>query len=79
MNGNIRITSVRIFASCTGKHTEGDEAGDTGLALAAEAFRKTGDMTRCRFTERLICGVHYATGTLLQYPPAVTEWRGEQN
>lgn len=45
---------LRAFAGTTGKHTEGNEAGDTGLALAAEAFRKSGDMTRCRFTEWLM-------------------------
>ena len=45
---------IRLFAHTTGKHTEGNEAGDTGLALAAEAFRKSGDMERCRFVERLL-------------------------
>jgi len=43
-----------LFASWTGKHTEGDEAGDTGLVLAAEAFRKSGDMVRCRYAEALL-------------------------
>jgi hypothetical protein len=45
---------VRLFAYTTGKHTEGNEAGDTGLALAAEAFRKSGDPVRCRFAEWLL-------------------------
>lgn len=45
---------LRAFAHTTGKHTEGNEAGDTGLLLAAEAFRRSGDMTRCRFTEAII-------------------------
>ncbi|OGV68287.1 MAG: hypothetical protein A3K19_08050 [Lentisphaerae bacterium RIFOXYB12_FULL_65_16] len=45
---------IRLFARTTGKHTEGNEAGVTGLALAAEAFRKTGDADRCRFTEWLL-------------------------
>jgi hypothetical protein len=45
---------LRLFAGSTGKHTEGNEAGDTGLALAAEAFRKAGDMDRCRYAERLL-------------------------
>ena len=45
---------LRVFAHTTGKHTEGNEAGDTGLLFAAEAFRKSGDMTRCKFTEGLI-------------------------
>jgi hypothetical protein len=33
---------LRVFAHTTGKHTEGNEAGDTGLVFAAEAFRKSG-------------------------------------
>lgn len=45
---------IRRFAHTTGKHTEGNEAGDTGLILAAEAFRKTGDEVRASFTEWLI-------------------------
>ncbi len=45
---------LRLFAHTTGKHTEGNEAGDTGLALAAEAFRKSGDEVRARFTEWLL-------------------------
>ena len=45
---------IRAHAAVTWKHTEGNEAGDTGLALAAEAFRKSGDMTRCRFAEWLL-------------------------
>jgi hypothetical protein len=45
---------ISAFGEETGKHTEGNEAGDTGLALAAEAFRKSGDMVRCRFVESLL-------------------------
>ncbi|MEA3402938.1 MAG: hypothetical protein U9R79_16985 [Armatimonadota bacterium] len=45
---------LRLFGHTTGKHTEGNEAGDTGLLLAAEAFRKSGDMQRCQFTEAII-------------------------
>jgi len=45
---------LRLFGHTTGKHTEGNEAGDTGLLFAAEAFRKSGDMTRCKFAEGLI-------------------------
>ncbi len=45
---------IRVFAHTTGKHTEGNEAGDTGLVLAAEAFRKSGDLVRCAFAERLL-------------------------
>jgi len=45
---------VRRFAYATGKHTEGNEAGDTGLLLAAEALRKSGDAERCRYAQRLI-------------------------
>lgn len=45
---------VRLHGLATGKHTEGNEAGDTGLLLAAEAFRKGGDMVRCRFAEGLV-------------------------
>ncbi|MCX7598903.1 MAG: hypothetical protein N2512_08570 [Armatimonadetes bacterium] len=43
-----------LFAWWTGKHTEGDEAGDTGLVLAAEAFRKSGDIVRCRYVESVL-------------------------
>ena len=45
---------IDLFAHTTGKHTEGNEAGDTGLVYAAEAFRKSGDMTRCKFAEWLL-------------------------
>jgi hypothetical protein len=45
---------MRLFSSATWKHTEGNEAGDTGLALAAQAFRESGDMERCRFAEGLM-------------------------
>jgi len=45
---------VTLFAGWTGKHSEGNEAGDTGLVLAAEAFRKSGDMVRCKFAEWLL-------------------------
>jgi hypothetical protein len=45
---------IRAYHATTWKHTEGNEAGDTGLALAAEAFRKSGDMTRCKFVEWLL-------------------------
>jgi len=45
---------IRVFAYTTGKHTEGNEAGDTGLVYASEAFRKSGDTARCAFTEWLL-------------------------
>jgi len=45
---------LRAYHATTWKHTEGNEAGDTGLALAAEAFRKSGDLTRCKFAEWLL-------------------------
>ncbi|NCQ31576.1 MAG: hypothetical protein COZ06_06875 [Armatimonadetes bacterium CG_4_10_14_3_um_filter_66_18] len=45
---------LRVFALTTGKHTEGNEAGDTGLVYAAEAFRKSGDTVRCQFAEWLL-------------------------
>jgi len=45
---------IELFGHTTGKHTEGNEAGDTGLALAAEAFRKSGDAVRAGFTESLL-------------------------
>lgn len=45
---------LRVMSAATWKHTEGNEAGDTGLALAAQAFRESGDMVRCRFTEWLL-------------------------
>lgn len=54
LNADTYRNFLRLFATVTGKHTEGNEAGCTGLALAAEAFRKAGDMTRCRFAEWLL-------------------------
>jgi len=45
---------VRVFAHTTGKHSEGNEAGCTGLALAAAAFRAGGAGERQRFTEALL-------------------------
>ncbi|MBI2297681.1 MAG: hypothetical protein HYU66_01795 [Armatimonadetes bacterium] len=45
---------IDLHGLATGKHTEGNEAGDTGLALAAEAFRKSGDPVRTAYTERLL-------------------------
>ena len=53
---------MRAYAGSTWKHTEGNEAGDAGLALAAEAFRKSGmsqtglsgPQVRCKFTEWLL-------------------------
>jgi hypothetical protein len=45
---------LRLFVPNTGKCTEGNETGVTGLVLAAEAFRKTGDLARCKFVEWLI-------------------------
>jgi len=45
---------IRLFATHTWKHTEGNEAGDTGLTFAAEAFRRSGDAARRRFTEALL-------------------------
>lgn len=45
---------VRAFAHATGKHSEGNEAGCTGLAFAAEAFRAAGDRPRQRFAEGLL-------------------------
>ena len=45
---------IKLYAHATGKHTEGNETGDTGLVYAAEAFRKSGDMTRCKFAEWLL-------------------------
>ncbi len=45
---------LKLYATNTWKCTEGNEAGDTGLALAAEAFRKSGDTVRCKFTEWLM-------------------------
>jgi hypothetical protein len=44
---------LRLFGQTTGKHTEGNEAGDAGIVLAAEAFRKSGDAVRQRFCEWL--------------------------
>jgi len=54
LNKDTYAQFIRLFAHSTGKHTEGNEAGDTGLALAAEAFRKSGDEVRAEFTEWLL-------------------------
>lgn len=45
---------LRGFCSDTGKHTEGLEAGVTGLVFACEALRRAGDRERLRFAERLL-------------------------
>ena len=45
---------IRLFAQATGKHSEGNEAGCTGLALAAAAFRAAGATDRQRFAEALL-------------------------
>lgn len=45
---------IKLHAIATWKHTEGNEAGNTGLAIAAEAFRKMGDPLRCRYSETLL-------------------------
>lgn len=44
---------IHLFSFGTGTHTEGNEAGDTGLVLAAEAFRKSGEHVRTAFVEDL--------------------------
>ena len=45
---------LRLFATDTWKCLEGNEAGATGLALAAEAFAKRGDDVRRRFAEKML-------------------------
>lgn len=45
---------AKLFAYTTGKHTEGLEAGDTGLIYAAAAYRAMGEPTRARFAEGLL-------------------------
>ena len=45
---------LRHFAFNTTKVCEGYEAGIPGLALAAEAYRRAGDVERCRFAETLL-------------------------
>lgn len=54
LNKDTYAEFIDLFAHTTGKHTEGNEAGDTGLVYAAEAFRKSGDVTRCKFAEWLL-------------------------
>lgn len=69
---------VSLFATWSGKHTEGNEAGDTGLALAAEAFRKSGDMTRCKFVEWLLQDSFDHMIAKMQAPSgATTTWSNE--
>lgn len=45
---------IRLFVPDTEKVCEGYEAGLTGLAIAADAYRLTGDAVRERFAERLM-------------------------
>ena len=45
---------MRHFAQDTQKICEGYEAGVTGIALAAEAFRRCRDRTRCVFAEQMM-------------------------
>ncbi len=54
LNEDTYAEFLRLFAHTTGKHTEGNEAGDTGLLLAAEAFRRSGAEHRREFTEAII-------------------------
>jgi len=69
---------VRLFARRTGKHTEGNEAGDTGLVLAAEAFRKSGDEVRARFVEWLLKDSFEHMMSRMQAPNGATiTWTNE--
>ena len=69
---------VSLMSGWTGKHTEGNEAGDTGIALAAEAFRKAGDMTRCKFAEWLLEDSYNHMIAKMQAPSgATTTWSNE--
>ncbi len=45
---------LQLYTIVAGKHTEGNEAGDTGLVYAAQAFRAAGDTVRCKFVEGLL-------------------------
>jgi hypothetical protein len=45
---------LQLFGASTGMQAEGIEAGLTGLLFAAEAFHKSGDAVRARFTENII-------------------------
>ena len=54
LNPETYAAFVKLAIASSGKHTEGNEAGDTGLAYAAEAFRKAGDVKRQKFTEWLM-------------------------
>jgi hypothetical protein len=69
---------VRVFAHATGKHSEGNEAGCTGLALAAEAFRASGARERQRFTEGLLDDACRHMIRVTQAPSgAFTTWSNE--
>lgn len=69
---------IRLFGISTGKHTEGNEAGATGLALAAEAFRKSGDAVRCAYVEGLLkeCYAHMI-GAMQAPSGATITWTNE--
>ncbi|HPT97923.1 MAG TPA: hypothetical protein PLU39_08635 [Armatimonadota bacterium] len=69
---------VSLFAHSSGKHTEGNEAGDRGLVLAAEAFRKSGDIARARFAEALLKDSLEHMITAMQSPEGGTiTWSNE--
>ena len=69
---------IRAFAQATGKHSEGNEAGCTGLALAAEAFRAAGARERQRFTEALLDDACQQMIRKTQAPSgAFTTWSNE--
>lgn len=48
------VDFIKAYKGTTSKHTEGLEAGVAGTVFAAYGFRKSGDITRAKFTERLL-------------------------
>lgn len=65
---------IDAFAARTGNHAEGLEAGATGLALAAEAFRKTKDLPRQKFAEKLLLSMANGMLTMQEENGAVIHW-----
>lgn len=78
LNKETYLDFLRLFAHSTGKHTEGNEAGDTGLVFAAEAFRKSGHLTRARFAEWLLKDSFDHMISRMQVPDGATiTWTNE--
>jgi hypothetical protein len=72
------FVSLMAGSGSSGTQAEGNEAGDTGLALAAEAFCKAGDMTRCKFAEWLLDSSYDHMIAKMQAPSGATiAWSNE--